>query len=329
MKAKQIMGAVIAVLCMITGTMHAKKRLTRKQRNAAAQERAELAKQEQQLAALPKNISVPSYPHEHLEIVDQIKTVIFGPEETDIITQSSINRPGIDGSVRSEEDIILERLMVQDAKKYKMMPDDDAIDKHLKAVQRENNLTMEQMHQIFEQAGYTYEEGRKQFGDMTAVQQVVGFKVQSNAVMVPEKEIQKYYDEHPVYLLARYQLERAFVPYSKMSNKEKLKERLLLLNEKPRAVREIEWGEPFWINKDDLAQEMRFIHEMQPGDISKPIARERGYDLFKLLKKEEKRIMPLEDRRLEIINTLREPRYMGMLDNYKKELMNDASIVHY
>src|SRR5437867_1197347 len=72
-------------------------------------------------------------------LLDTIQAVVYSEEGAEIVTKSDIDRPGLDGSFRTLEDVVLERLMYLDAKRFKILPDQDTIDKHLKAVQRENN----------------------------------------------------------------------------------------------------------------------------------------------------------------------------------------------
>lgn len=70
-------------------------------------------------------------------LVDSIKAVVYSEDGTEVVTKSDIDRPGLDGSFRTLDDVVLERLMYLDAKRFKILPDEDTIDKHLKAVQRE------------------------------------------------------------------------------------------------------------------------------------------------------------------------------------------------
>ena len=92
-------------------------------------------------------------------LIDTIKAVIYGQERTDLVTFSDVTRPSIDGNQQTLEDQVLAKLICQDAARYKMEPDNEAVDKHLKAVQRENNVSLDELKSIFSAAGYTYEEG--------------------------------------------------------------------------------------------------------------------------------------------------------------------------
>src|SRR5579859_2337316 len=69
-----------------------------------------------------------SQPAKKIYTLDRIEAVIFGAETTEIVTLSDINRAGFDGRAKNKEDVILERLMFQDALKHRIMIDEKTID---------------------------------------------------------------------------------------------------------------------------------------------------------------------------------------------------------
>ncbi len=265
-----------------------------------------------------------------LYMIDTIKVIIYSDEGTDIITKSDVDRPSLDGTFRSLDDIVLERLMYLDAKRFKILPDEESIDKHLKAVQRENNLTLDQLKQIFKSAGYTYEEGRQQFAMMTTINSLLDFKIRSR-LLVPEREVMAYYKSNPQTEPTRYYIERAVVEYPADEDaKIDLEKDLQAYASSGQGTTIINWSAPFWINEPDLAEDKQpIIVALQKGEISAPLPIEQGYELFKLVDKKEERLVPLEDRYREISNILRKPRYEALMEEYKKQLLDSASIVYF
>jgi len=259
--------------------------------------------------------------------VDSIQVTVYGSEGTDIITASDVRRPGLDGSSRTLDDLVYEKLMYQDALKYHMLPDTDAIDKHLKSVQREHNLTLDQLKGIFKSAGYSYEEGRAQFGVMTAVNQVIGFKIGSRLV-VSEQEINCYYDAHPEVIETSYQLQRVVVPFDTLKSKNILKNNLTAYAKTGKTKLSIDWSMPFWINESDVASEKKHIFALDSNKISNPTEIEDGFELFKLLQKKEAQLRPLQERYREIANLLRQPKQVQLLEEYKIELKDNSSVVY-
>lgn len=262
--------------------------------------------------------------------LDGIKSVVFGKESTTIITDSDLKRPGLDGSLRTLDELELEALMYQDATVKKMLPDEDAIDRHLNTVRKENNdMSLDQLKQVFKSAGYTYTEGREQFKIMTAVNSILDFMIRSR-LLVPEKDVRAYYEANPIYEDETYRIERAFVPLSAAMPSQELYNQLVAYarnGTQPSCL--IEWSPSFWVNINDLAQDKKFITQLGVDQISQPVEISGGFELFRLKEKREHRLQPLEERYTEIANTLRKPRYEKLFEEYKTSLFGSSSIVRF
>ena len=260
--------------------------------------------------------------------VDTIKVILFGDDRSDIITQSDAERPSLDGHSRNLDDLVLERLIYQDAARYKMLPTEDAVDKRLQAVQRENNLTQDDLKNIFRSSGYSYEEGRELFAIMTGVGTVLDFKIMSRLI-VPEKDIIAYYKDHPVLQEATFQLERALVIRPECLHVDKFKDELKSLVETGESCLEVEWSSPFWVNKGDLAGDKQFITTMEIGTTAIEQETAAGVELLKLVDKHDEHNMSLEDRYHEIADLLKRPKYEEMFNTYKTELLNSAALLYF
>ena len=261
--------------------------------------------------------------------LDGIQSVVFGKEATTIITESDLRRPGLDGSLRSLDDIELEALMYQDATAKKMLPDEEAIDRHLNTVRKENNdMSLDQLKQVFKSAGYSYDEGRQQFKIMTAVNNVLDFMIRSR-LLVPEKDVRAYYEAHPMYQEESYKVERAFVPFSATISKDVLYDKLVAYAHGTQPSFVIEWSTPFWVQENDLAQDKKFITSLNVGQISEPVEISGGFELFRLREKREYRQQPFEERYAEIAQELRKPRYEKLFDECKTSLFSASSIVRF
>jgi len=158
--------------------------------------------------------------HAEYFLIDQIERVIYGPgfpeatglrDTTAIITKSDLERVGLDGQPRTMEKLIFESLVYLDAKKYRM-EDEKLVDRYIEAVKAQNNLSLDDIKKMFHDSGYTYEEGREQLAKYNTINQLLDFKVRSK-VIVAEREAREYYEAHPLYEPAAYQLERIFVPF--------------------------------------------------------------------------------------------------------------------
>jgi parvulin-like peptidyl-prolyl isomerase len=259
-------------------------------------------------------------------LIDTAQAVVFGQDGTQVITYTDVIRPGLAGVPRTLEDIIFERLVYLDAQKYKILADEDAVDKYLAMVQKENNLTLDQLKDVFASAGYSYEEGREQFKMLQTVNSMLDFKIRSH-VIVPKQLVEKYYHEHPEVEPASYKIQIGFLPYE--AGKEAVQKKALTYMAKTgKQIKGIEWAEPFWVNKDEIADDKQFIFNLKVGRSSMPIDLGSGYQIYKLVEKKDERVVPLEERYKEIADILRRPIYQDLMDAYKKQLFDTNSIVY-
>jgi len=265
---------------------------------------------------------------DQLFVIDSIKAVVYGQQRTDIITFSDEIRPSLDGSQQSLDDLVLSKLICQDAARFKMEPDDEAVNKHLEAVQRENNLSLDDLKSIFKQAGYTYEEGRAQFKSITAIGTMVDFRIRSRLI-VPEREIQAYYLDHPEIEETAYQIEIAQVSCPSGMDHDRFMDKIRELVHKGESSLDVSWAEPFWIKKSDVAQNKEFLMTMDVGTIALGSQSAAGVELFRLKNKKEEHLRTLEERYNEIAEILKRPKYNELFEGYKKELFANAAIVYF
>lgn len=253
--------------------------------------------------------------------LDRIEAVIFGSETTEIITFADINRAGLDGRSRTREDIIFERLMYLDALHHRIMIDEKSIDEYIDKVKKSFNLTTDAIKKMFEEAGYTYEEGRRQFGYMQAAERMKEFKVMGRLI-VPEKDVKAYYDEHPVTRPATFMVEKAFIPAS-VDQRAEVKKKI--------ETKDIvfDWQRLPEVSEADLAEDKKFIANLTTGKISAPIAVPNGFEVYKLVQKKEEKSLSLEEQYRDIVDILRKPKYEKLFDEYKKNLFDSASILEF
>lgn len=242
--------------------------------------------------------------------INKIEAVVFGPE-TEVITTSDISNPGIDGRIHGLEDRLMESKLYLYAKDNRMT-DPDATLKMLKRVQLDNNLSDDGMKDLFKEYGYTYDEGIEQFGRMTAANQVMGFKVGSR-LNIPEREIIKYWQENPVMREPNYKLQRAALDLGEADSVKELKQKLI------DGTVKVPWSEAFWIDKSDVAPEKEFIFNLKPKQVNVALTPE-GFELFRLIDKNDERPLPLEERREEIERILQPVRYRDLFSSFRKEL---------
>ena len=260
--------------------------------------------------------------------IDGIKAIIYGETETVIITESEVTRPGLDGQPKTLDDLILENLVFLDAKRMGAMPDQEAMQRHWEAIKKQNNLSEDDMRAVAAQAGYTLPEAKLQLGRMTAINQMLELKVKSG-LFVTKQEVEKYYYAHPEIEQAEYDIARAVVPFSVMPSREQLKNKLSGLAKSGSDDPLLQWSSPFVLLHDEIAADKQFIYKMKPGEISQPFELSNGFEMFKLVSKIPERVVPLSERYDQIEHFLKTPKYKELMDAYKKELYDKATIVVY
>lgn len=241
-----------------------------------------------------------------------------------VITLLDVERPSIDGRMRTLDELILDKLMAFEAVYfYRMVVSDEAIDKYINSIKEHYNISDDQLRAMFRQAGYTYEEGREQLGASQAIDSLLNFKIRSRLV-VDEKEARAYYDAHPVYEEASYKIKKAFIPEGTLTEEE-----LGALSDKSMKKSSIQWSSPYWLAQDEMTEERRAIIEaMEVDQYSKPEQVTGGYEVIKLLLAKPRALKSFEDRYREIAEKLQEPQYHKMFEAFKKELLSKYEIVY-
>jgi parvulin-like peptidyl-prolyl isomerase len=261
-----------------------------------------------------------------LYILDSIKIKIFTSEGESIVTATDLFKPSLAGQPRTPESMIFEQLVYNDAKKHKINPSDEAIEKRFAMIRKENNLTMEQFQGLFTQAGYTMAEGYEQFKIMDAINTMLDFEIRSNMLFIPPNKIQEYYDQNPIMTTQRYELQTAYIPYTADINTQRTTLESHLNNGNYNFF---SWSEPFWIEISELAQDKSFIFDMTPNEVYGPVEGATGFEFYRLTNKENPRLRTLDERRVEIMDILRRPRYEELLEEYKKRLLDEALVVYF
>lgn len=259
-------------------------------------------------------------------LIDGIVASVYGPSSTSIITYSDLIRPGIDGSKRTLEGLIMRSLEDQDAKRYGMQSTPEAIEKNLQAVFRSNNWLEDDFNKMVQNAGWMAQEAREEFRLMTDVAQIEGFKIYSQLI-VPERDILAYYEDHPEFEEASFYIQRAVVPYDFNKQHEEQYDELVQLLKNKQLV--LDWTAPFWVSDVDLSESKLFIKDLALNEISLPQDSPEGFEFLQQLKSSPRRKKSIEERRNSIIEVLREPKAEVLKNEYYKELLKPATVVYF
>lgn len=175
-----------------------------------------------------------------LIFADGIKAVFRASEGTQLVMFSELERPNLDGSPAHLETTLSNLALENEAKKYRLVPTPEEIDKQWRMLAESNKKTPKEFEDLFITIGYTPTEGRNAFAQITAINSLVNFKVTANLI-VPEADVIAYYQAHPEVDPARYYLEYTLVPFASDKTKEDQYKQLQIIAQKNDPMHMLSW----------------------------------------------------------------------------------------
>lgn len=142
--------------------------------------------------------------------------------------------------------------------------------------------------------------------------------VRSKSV-VPESDVKKHYEEHPV---IDYQIKQTFVPFG-LNSKALTRATIERQIASGDIVNGVEWSEPLGLKESDIDQEKAYIKELQPAGVAKVQETEEGITLLQLISKTK---VPYEALKKQITMELGAKKQKRALDEYYENLMKNARI---
>lgn len=260
--------------------------------------------------------------------MDGIKAVARASEGASLIIASDLNRPKLDGSKNSLTQMVNNAVLENEAIKYRLIPTPEETEKQYGMIAQSNNKTIKQLDEMVALAGITPQEARREFSQMNAINSLIGFKV-TGSLIVPESEVIAYYNDHPELEAASYYIDYVFVPFNQNQTPEEQLKQLEITVRQNDPGHLLRWGQPFWIQENAIATEKAFIMQLMPGQISTPLMTSNGFELYRLHVKKAERIKPLEERYSEIVNILRKPKYLELLNKFQQGLLENVSIIYF
>lgn len=261
-----------------------------------------------------------------LVIIDRIVNVVSSEHGTMLITQSDLDRPKLSGEITTLEKLQFEAGVILKAQGLGRMATDDQVEEYLGNVMRENNISREDIRNLFKSGGYSYAEGFEQFRRMQTISNMVGAQVYSN-INVYKKDVESYYQQNPAYTIATYTFERAVIH---CRSEVDLESQLLQIKEalSKGDTKKFSWESAFTIQEDDFAENKRYLTALEIGGFSEPKEVSDGFEIFHLVAKDPSKLISLQDRYLEIVQILQKPKYQKLLVDYQNEIKNSVAILY-
>jgi len=265
----------------------------------------------------------PKSVKKELELVNKIAIIIYTDAEPIIITLHDITRKSLDGRVRTEKEVLLDRLMYYEALEFYHLPiPEDMVDKHIASIKEAYGLSEDQIEELFQKEGYSFEEGKDELRMSYVIQQLIQQLIMSR-LMVTEEEIQQYHKKNPSKEPAAFRIKKGFVKKGDLTQMQ-----LDALIQDGQHQEDVQWGPAYWLEEDEIADAKRFITKMQPGQM-KLLKTDDGHEVIQLIKRKKAHSKTLEERRRDISDALRLPKQIKLLKEFQDELLKKYEIVYY
>lgn len=257
-------------------------------------------------------------------VLDKTVAVIYHPEEIVVISTSDL-RPGLDGAPKTFKQVLLEKLMVLDAKELKITVTEEDVDKQLAAVQKEHNLTRADVLAIFKQAGLSVAQARADLRDQQMIQTIIDARTRSKTA-VTAKELEEYCIANPITQPGSITFSFAFVPFEHYKSKAVQREELQKAIQSGSIEQTAFWMDPITLNVQEIPEDKVFLKELTPGTVVQVQENAEGTQLLKLVDRVADSVVPFKEREREIMMQFRMERRAKAIEEYHKDLLQKARI---
>lgn|GEM_PF-3093896 len=255
------------------------------------------------------------------QLVDEVIAIIYHAEGNEPVLYSD-TLTSIDGQERTLQDVIIERLMVLDARKYKILVSDEELDRFIGLLLTQNKWTRSDLVMFLDERGYTLADGRELLRNKQMINQIIDYKVRSDKrMMISRDQALEYYKGHPSKEEATFTLDIAYVPASEYKKSE-----LEALIKAKKLPKEIAFDEPFTLKESELAADRQFIAKEKPGAVVLIEELEDGFEITRLVEKTVACEIPFDTAYSAIVSQMRQERFGQVLESYRSELLENAHI---
>ena len=206
------------------------------------------------------------------------------------------------------EQMILEKLQLQVAKRMGITVDDTAIDRAIEDIARRNNMTLDALKQALAADGITFEQFREQIRREMTIARLRDREMEGR-VTVSDAEVDHFLANNPDVMrrieaeagnVTQTHVRHILVRTNQTTNDEAAKAKLLALRE--RIVNGVEFaelakansddgsafkgGDLGWINPGDTVPQFEeAMNRLAPGEISQPVKTPFGWHLIQVLER--------------------------------------------
>lgn len=272
-------------------------------------------------------LTLPAYMQAEFMLFDHGHTVVSGPVADVMITHCDVyEKRSLDGKHVSLKDRIDMIIIEQEIKESKMPIDETAPEKYIANIKKEHNLTDEDLEELAGQCGCTLLEVKQLLGAQYMRDFLLWHKFRAHLVPT-DQAIEEYCNEHPEVEPGFCSILVAFVDYT-----DDTKEEIHTIIDDVVAAKIdtndlISWSDPIKVDMDNIADDKLFIKDLQVGQIA-VIDDKSVFELYKLVEKQDERLVPVQARKALVIDLLNREMYEDLLTNYEQHMRDNVAIIH-
>jgi len=262
-------------------------------------------------------------------LLDQIQVVVCGPEKNAPFTNTDETwKRGLDNKFIPLTSQIQKEVVNQQVIAEKLPIEPDAAKKYIESIRKQNNFSENDLSHWFGEVGRTYLEGLDFLTTQYNNEFFLHYKFKSQLAPT-EEEIFEYYDQHPEFIDAVYKIRGTRISYDE-DTKDQLKQDLdgMIQNELDSGKSDIEWSEPLIIAADDVPVDKQFLVDMKPGEI-KLIDADNIFEIYQLIDYTPIQLVPLDERKTSIVDTLNRSKLEKMLADYNKSIQEYVGLINF
>lgn len=257
------------------------------------------------------------------QTADKIAAIIYHGDGSSLILQSDLSR-GFGGAKTLQQEISA-RLMLLDAQKLKVAITDSELEAQIAQLQKQNNMSSEDIKTIFKQDGFTEEEGKEELRKNFLIRKIVGYRVEDK-ISVSMKDIEEEYFKNPSYLPGKYTVRQGSVSFAGSSKSIKT---ALVKREigSGKILNSVKWQSPITLETDQISPEMlSSIKDLSDNAVIILEESDNGITLLNLVSKTEACMVPFEEKKYEIRSKLMQTQYDKNMKDYEAKLSSEARV---
>lgn len=251
-------------------------------------------------------------------VADEVRAIIYHDAGSELVTLSDLARPLLGGGVATIKDKVLEELMLLDAKKLGLVITREDAEDFMAKLQQNRGVSRLEMMRMFEEFGYTFDEGLEALRRRQIVEQIVDFRVRSDKRMVVQKEeMLDFIEKNPQYSEPVFILTQAIVEPAKDGEEKTFTQK---------ELQSFSWEEQFEVRASELPEEKQFLHDAVIGSVVGQELTDEGLEITRLVEKRDAQLISAEERMDEAAMTLGQERFFSVMGEYQKMLLDQALI---